>query len=146
VATLQQAQPSGVQRTPPLSISRLNMMRVGYAFMAFGLILVKWPLLPDAHNMPLFEGVVTALLTAMSLLSLLGLRYPRQLLPVLLFESTWKILWLGIVALPSALAGDVDSAMQEIIVNCAFGVVILAITPWRYVWQRYATAKGDPWR
>ena len=25
-------------------------------------------------------------------------------------------------------------------------VVILAVTPWRYVWQRYVTAPGDPWR
>jgi hypothetical protein len=25
-------------------------------------------------------------------------------------------------------------------------VVILAVTPWHYVWQRYARAPGAPWR
>ena len=72
---------------PQLSLRRLNLMRVGYAFMGFGLVVVKWPLLPEAHSQPLFESVVTCLLVAMSVLALLGLRYPVKLLPVLLFES-----------------------------------------------------------
>jgi hypothetical protein len=25
-------------------------------------------------------------------------------------------------------------------------VIILAVVPWRYVWQQYVTAKGDRWR
>ena len=42
------------------------------ALMGVGLALVKWPLLPDAHTMPLYEGVTLCLLTAMSLLALVG--------------------------------------------------------------------------
>ena len=113
---------------------RLHLMRAGYLFMGLGLAVVKWPLFVDGvDSLPLVEGVVACLLTAMSLLAVLGLRYPVKLLPVLLFESAWKLLWLGVVALPRAVAGDLDAATEEVVVSCSLVVVILAVTPWRYV-------------
>ena len=130
-----------------LPLWRLNLMRVGYAVMGVGLAIVKWPLVIGYDpSTPLFEGVVHILLTAMGLLALLGLRYPVRLLPILLFESLWKLIWLPVVALPAALAGDVDDAMSEVIFSCSVVVVILAVTPWDYVWKRYVTANGDRWR
>lgn len=134
------AEPTG------LSPARLNVMRAGYLLMAVGLVLVKWPLLPDAHTLPLFEGVTLCLLTAMSLLAFLGLRYPVKLLPILLFEAGWKILWLSLVALPRALDDGLDAATTDIAVNCSLVVVILAVIPWRYVWGTYVRATGDRWR
>ena len=130
-----------------LPLWRLNLMRVGYAVMGVGLAIVKWPLVIDYDpSTPLFEGVVHILLTAMGLLALLGLRYPVRLLPILLFESLWKLIWLPVVALPAALAGDVDDAMSEGIFSCSVVVVILAVTPWGYVWRHYVQAKGERWR
>jgi hypothetical protein len=126
-----------------LSRTRLHLMRSGYLLMGVGLALVKWPLLPDAHGMPLYEGVTLCLLTAISLLALLGLRYPIKLLPLLLLEGAWKILWLSLVALPNAVSGDLDSAMMDPLVNCSLVVVILAVTPWRYVWLTYVRSPGD---
>ncbi|MFC5175241.1 hypothetical protein [Nocardioides taihuensis] len=130
----------------PLSVRRVNAMRAGYLLMGLGLAVRKWPLLPDAHALPLFEGVTWALLTAMSLLALLGLRHPVALLPVLLFETTWKVLWLTTVALPRFLDGGLDAATSEVAVNCSLVVVIIAVTPWDHVWRRYVRAAGDPWR
>ena len=132
--------------TPPLSLFRLYAMRGGYLLMGLGLALVKWPLLVDASTMPLYEGVTLSLLTAMSLLAFLGLRYPVRMLPVLLFESLWKLLWLGLVALPNAAAGTLDQAMTEVLVNCSLIVVIAAVTPWGYVWSQLARATCDRWR
>ena len=129
-----------------LSLTRLNLMRAGYLFMGLGLVIVKWPLLPQAKDLPLYEGVTLCLLTAMSLLAFLGLRYPVKLLPVLLFESTWKLLWLGLVAAPQAVSGDLDSDLSRIATNCSLVVVILVVIPWRYVWRQYGRAEGDPWR
>jgi hypothetical protein len=131
---------------PELSLLRLNLMRGGYLLMVVGLVAVKWPLLPQADTLPLFEGVTLCLLTTMSLLAFLGLRYPVKLLPVLLFESTWKLLWLALVALPQATGGDLDSATSEVAVNSSLVVVILAVTPWGYVWRNYVSAEGDRWR
>ena len=142
--------PPAPQATPPertaLSPARLNLMRVGYALMGVGLVLVKWPLLPQAHTLPLYEGVTVCMLVAMSLLAFLGLRYPVKLLPVLLFESAWKLLWFGAVALPTAMTSDLDDATAEVAVNSSLVVVILAVTPWRYVWREYVRATGDRWR
>jgi hypothetical protein len=130
-----------------LPLWRLHLMRVGYLLMGLGLAVVKWPVVIGYdRSTPLFEGVVAVILTAMSLLAFLGLRYPIRLLPILLFECLWKIIWLGVVALPVVAAGDVDEAMQQVIVNCLVVVVVIAVVPWGYVWQRYVVAKGDRWR
>jgi hypothetical protein len=129
-----------------LSLTRLHLMRAGYLLMGVGLVLVKWPLLPDARTLPLYEGVTLCLLTAMSLLAFLGLRYPVKLLPVLLFESTWKLLWLALVALPQAVDGGLDASTSEVAVNCSLVVVVIAAVPWRWVWREYARADGDRWR
>ena len=131
---------------PELSRTRLHLMRAGYLLMGVGLVLVKWPLLPDARTLPLYEGVTLCLLVAMSLLAFLGLRYPVKLLPILLFESIWKLLWLGLVALPKTLDDDLDAATSEITVSCSVVVVILAVIPWSYVWRNYVRASGDRWR
>ena len=129
-----------------LSLPRLHLMRAGYLLMGVGLAVVKWPLLPDAQALPPFEGVTLCILTAMSLLALLGLRYPVKMLPLLLFESAWKLLWLSLVALPKAASGALDTATTDILVSCSLVVVILAVTPWRYVWCTYVRASGDRWR
>jgi hypothetical protein len=129
-----------------LPIWRLNVMRLGYAFMGIGLAVVRWPdVIGYDRSTPLYEGIVAVLLTAMSLLAFLGLRYPVRLLPILLFESLWKLIWLSVVALPAVIADDVDQATSEVIFNCLLVVGILAVVPWGYVRQRYVVAKGDPW-
>jgi hypothetical protein len=89
--------------------------------------------------------VTLCLLTAMSLLALLGLRHPVQLLPLLLFETGWKLLWLSLVALPRAWSGDLDAATTETIVNCSLVIVVLAVVPWRHVWLSYVAGAGDRW-
>jgi hypothetical protein len=129
-----------------LSRPRLALLRAGYLFMGGGLVLVKWPLLPDAHTLPLYEGVTLCLLTAMSLLALLGLRHPVKLLPVLVLETAWKLLWLSLVALPRASTADLDAATTTVLVNCSLVVVILAVVPWGHVWRTYVRAPGERWR
>jgi hypothetical protein len=130
-----------------LSTRRLNVMRVGYAFLGVGLAIVRWPLLiQDAPSLPLMEGVVTCLLTAMSLLAFLGLRYPAQLLPILLFEVAWKVIWIAAIAIPHLVSDDMNAATREVLFNCSFVVIIIAVIPWGYAWRRYAMTPGDAWR
>ena len=129
-----------------LSLTRLYAMRGGYLLMGVGLAIVKWPLLSAAHAMPLYEGVTLSLLTAMSVMALLGLRHPVRMLPVLLFETAWKLLWLSLVALPKALAGNLDAVTTDTMVSCSLVVLIIAVTPWRYMCRSYVRGTGDRWR
>jgi hypothetical protein len=140
------APPSTATSATELSLARLHLMRAGYLLTGVGLALVKWPLLPDAHSLPLYEGVTLCLLTAMSLLAFLGLLHPVKLLPLLLFESGWKLLWLSLVALPRAISGDLDAATHEVVVNCSLVVLILAVVPWGHVWRTFVRAPAERWR
>jgi len=138
---------AGLSGALVLSTRRLNVMRVGYAFMGVGLAIVKWPILiQSAPSLPVPEGVVACLLTAMSLLAFLGLRYPVRMLPILLFEVTWKIIWIAAVAVPHLVSDDLTVAARDVLFNCSFVVVILAVIPWRYAWRRYVRTPGDGWR
>lgn len=82
----------------------------------------------------------------MSLLAFLGLRYPVRMLPILLFEVIWKIIWIAAVAVPHLIADDINAATRAVLVNCSLVVIIIAVIPWRYVWERYIRAPADAWR
>ena len=126
---------------------RLNVLRIGYAFTGVGLAIVKWPILfQNVRDLPVMEGVVACLLTGMSLLAFLGLRYPVRMLPILLFEVSWKVIWIAAVAVPHLVSDDMTAETSDVLFNCSFVVVILAVIPWRHVWRRYAQTPGDAWR
>jgi hypothetical protein len=133
--------------TAALSMRRINVMRIGYLVMGVGLAVTKWPSLINRDQpWPLYQGVSTYLLVALGLLALLGLRYPVKMLPILVFESIWKILWLTLVARPLWTSGHLDSATSHVASTCLWVVIILAVTPWRYVFAQYVTTHGEPWR
>ena len=132
---------------PALSVRRLNIMRIGYAVMGVGIAVRNWPLFVNrSEPWPLYEGVTRYMLVAMGLLALLGLRYPVKMLPILLFESAWKLLWLGAVAVPLWIRGDMDAATSEVAGAALWVVIILAVIPWRYVFTQYVAQRGDAWR
>ncbi len=86
------------------------------------------------------------MLVALSLLSFLGLRYPVQMLPIMLFESAWKLIWMAVVALPLWATDQLDPANLDVFYRNLWVVIILAVTPWRYVVNQYVTQRGDRWR
>ena len=115
--------------------------------MGVGLAAKKWPpVLDRGSTWPLFEGVSTYLLVAMGLLALLGLRYPTKMLPILIFEATWKLMWLAMIALPLWSNGQLDDAAASVASSCLWVVVVVAVTPWRYVFTEYVRRAGDGWR
>ena len=69
-----------------VSTFRLYLLRGMYAFIALGLVLTRWPEIlnppADAAHM---DNVVASMLGAVSLLALLGIRYPLRMLPLLFF-------------------------------------------------------------
>ncbi len=124
----------------------MNLMRVGYLLMAVGLAVTEWPSLFNRDKpWPLYEGTNTYMLVAMGLLALLGLRHPVKLLPILVFESAWKVMWLVVVARPLWAADQMDRDTSDVASACLWVIIVIAVTPWRYVFVQYFAAGGDPW-
>lgn len=125
---------------------RLWVMRAMYLLMAVGIGLTMWPLIiSHSPDLPRMNGVVLAMVGTIGLLSLLGLRYPFQMIPLLLFELAWKMVWLAAFALPRWLDGTLDEGMRSTIFDTSLGAILFAVIPWRHVWANYVRKPGDSW-
>ena len=132
------------------SVSRLqlHLLRAMYLVIVVGLGLTAWPdIIAPAARAADSYSVILAFLGALSLLALLGLRYPLQLLPILLFEICWKTLWVLVFALPVWLESGLDDYAAGVLFACVLGIVLTPIAvPWKYVMARYVVAAGESWR
>lgn len=127
---------------------QLYLLRAMYLLVVVGLALTAWPavLFPETRVAD-SHAVVQSMLTAFSLLCLLGLRYPLQMIPVLLIEIFWKSTWVIAFALPMKMSVGLDDYASGVLFACMMGIVITPITiPWKYVFHHYVKAAGDPWR
>ena len=77
------------------------------------------------------------MLAAFSILCAIGIRYPLQMLPLLLWELLWKSMWLLMIALPRWMAGTMDAATTQTLIDCVAVVLVLFAMPWGYVARHY---------
>jgi hypothetical protein len=131
-----------------VSIFRLYLLRAMYAFIAAGLAVTRWPeFLDRPADLSHMDTVVGSVLGAVSLLAVLGIRYPIRMLPLLVFELLWKSMWVLMWGLPRWSANELDSTTQQTLIACLMGIVLVPLVmPWGYVLDRFARAPGDPWR
>ncbi len=131
-----------------LSLFRLYLLRAMYLLIAVGLATTVWPyiLFPsDLAAGP--KSVIRALLGALAVMCLLGLRYPLQMIPLLLFELLWKVIWIVASGIPMWLGPGLDEYASETLFATLMGVVLVPIViPWGYVLTHYVRAPGDRWR
>ena len=125
---------------------RLHVLRAMYLLIVVGLGAVVWPqFFKRTHAWAFADGVVASMLVAFSLLALLGLRYPLRMLPILLWELTWKTVWLGVVAAPLWSAGRMDEGTASNLFPCSLVILVALAIPWRYVMHHYVRQRGDRW-
>jgi len=138
--------PQSAPRRHEVSLFQLYLLRAAYLLFAVGLGLTVWPGIIH-HDKPwgLMEGVVQCVLAAFGALSLLGLRYPLQMLPLVLWELTWKSLWLIVVARPLWSAGTMDQATKGMAFAIGMVVIIPFAVPWNYVFTHYVMKRGERW-
>ena len=141
VAASVSARPAGDE----LSRLRLYILRAVYLLIGLGEGSQVLPFL-FAHD-PSARGVIPALLSGLCLLCLLGLKYPRQMLPLLLFELAWKYIWFFAFGLPQYLSGEVSPTFAEDFKAITAGVILMPLVlPWGFVWRHYIMERGDRWR
>ena len=132
---------------PDVSLFRLYLLRAMYLLIAVGLGLTLWPsMIASSGTSADSHTVVKALLGALSLLCLLGLRYPLRMLPLLIFELLWKVIWVVAFALPLWLTDRLDAYGTETLFACMMGVVLVPLViPWGHVYRNYVKAPGEAW-
>lgn len=129
-----------------ISTFRLYLLRAGYLVLVIGLGMEMWPaIVGQVYGMKIDAGMVTCMLWALSVLSILGLRYPLQMLPLLLFEITWKAAWLLTVALPHWTRGQWNQDLAATTFAVSLVVIFLPLVPWSYVFRNYVQKTGDRW-
>ena len=128
-----------------VSLVRLYVLRATYLVLVVGLGATIVPSLID--HPPMTRGVIPSLLGGVWLLAFLGLRYPLQMLPLLIFEFVWKTVWLLAFGLPQWSAGQMPATFGEDFEAIAMGVIPMPIViPWGYVYRHYIREPGARWR
>ena len=128
-----------------VSLLRLYVLRATYLLLVIGLGAMIVPVLVS-HELT-SRGVIPSLLGGVWVLAFLGLRYPLQMLPVLMFEFVWKSIWMIGYGLPQWSAGELPPTFAEDFVNIGAGVILMPLViPWGYVYRRYVKLPGARWR
>ena len=126
------------------SIFRLYFMRLLYLLNFVMLGLQVWPAIinhPGAWD-PV-KGVAFSFWAALSTLSVLGLRYPLEMVPLLLLQFLYKSIWVLAVALPM---WSTFRSMELTKIMGLGALVDIAIIPWPYVLANYVKRGGDRWK
>lgn len=128
-----------------VSLFRLYLLRAMYLLLVIGLGIVIVP--GVLSHAPMDRGVIPSLLCAIWLLAFLGLRYPLQMLPLLLFEFAWKTIWTLAYGLPQWMAHQTPPTFADDSFAIPMGVILVPlVVPWGYVWRHYVRQPGARWR
>jgi len=128
-----------------VSLLRLYVLRATYLLLVVGLGTTIVPVLFQHESMA--RGVIPSLLGGVWLLAFIGLRYPLQMLPLLLFEFAWKTTWLIAFGLPQWSSAQLPPTFADDFGAIVAGVVLMPIViPWGYVYRRYIKQQGNRWR
>jgi hypothetical protein len=127
---------------------RLNLLRAFYLLITVGLASNWGPsLLQHSDLWAQRRGELGAMLIGLAILCVWGLRYPLQMLPLLIFELIWKILWILAIAYPLWLGGAVTPGVEGSFYACLAGVVLTPLVlPWRYIAHHYFRKPAQPLR
>ena len=144
MATL--ALPAARAVTENIPTWRLYLLRGSYLLIAAGMGMQMWSAYLEPHKpWTLAHGVMNAMLLALVLLSLVGLRHPLKMLPLLFWEMIWKAIWLLSVALPAWRTGTMDADTTETAFACLMAAIFVIVVPWGYVWRNFVAAKSERW-
>jgi hypothetical protein len=126
-----------------VSLLRLYVLRCMYLLNALMLGLSVWPdLVRHLGWADPLQGVAPSFWAALSLLALLGVRQPLKMVPLLLIQFTYKLIWIIWVWLPLHAAGGSTFLLKPMLMGAILEPLII---PWPYVIRAYITSAGDRW-
>ncbi|MEO1227952.1 MAG: hypothetical protein AAFZ18_03530 [Myxococcota bacterium] len=121
-------------------------MRVPYVLTGGLFSVTVWSTLIDRWGQfaPV-EGVAYAFWGALSLLAVIGIRFPVRMLPLLLLQLAYKAIWIAAVGYPLLSRGELDPDGRALLQANLVGVVIDAVAiPWRFTVRAYLAGGARP--
>ena len=114
-------------------------MRLGYLLVFVMVGQISWiRIITHRGSWDPIQAAALSMWAAHSLLSLIGIFQPLRMLPLVLFEIVYKLLWLAAVALPlwsaNQLAGSPAEGWTYAFLSVAIPIVVV---PWPYVFRKY---------
>jgi hypothetical protein len=124
-----------------VTLLRLYLLRAVYLGNFLMLGAAVWPGILTHHGWanPL-EGVGVVFWGALSLLSILGVRYPLKMLPLIFLQFTYKLIWVLAVALPRLSTGAPTWYMKPMLMGAIIEPLLI---PWPYVFATFVKKPGD---
>ncbi len=138
--------PTIFSRDAALGVSkfRFHLLRIFYVLIIFLLGIEVWmKILSHNTQWEPLPAVAFSFWAAFSLLAILGVINPLKMIPLLLVQFTYKLIWLIIVAWPlwstNALTG---SNAQELAFANFTGIIIdILVIPWQFVIKNFILRK-----
>ena len=148
IATIHDAATNETQQAnvaQEVSLTRIYVLRATYLLLVIGL---GGMIVPEVVSHPVISrGVIPSLLGAVWVLAFVGLKYPLEMLPLLMFEFAWKSIWMLAYGLPQWSAGQLPPTFAEDSFNIGVGVILMPLViPWGYVYRHYVKQSGARWR
>ena len=126
-----------------VSLTRLYLLRCIYLLGGLMLGASVWPdLIKHLGWSDPLQGVAPCLWGTLSLLALLGVRQPLRMLPLLLIQFTYKVIWMLCVWPPMHAAGHTSYLTKPMLMGA---IVEPFIIPWPYLFRTLITNTGDRW-
>lgn len=127
-----------------VSTVRLYLMRALYLLNFALLGLDVWPaIVVEGGTLDPVDGVAFSFWGALAVLSAFGLRYPLQMIPLLLMQFAYKVIWLVAIAAPQWAAVRSLGLTNDMLIGVLVDVIVI---PWPYVFRHYVRKPGDRWR
>ena len=144
MATDARAQSFWKRGAEEVSLARLYAIRAVALLGVYGLFTTVMTMVDHA---PDERGMLKAMISGLWIMCLITIRYPLKMIPILLFELVWKLLWLFFFGIPQWWTGVGSPRLGEDLWSIgAFPLVCVLVIPWGYVWRHYIKEPAERWR
>jgi hypothetical protein len=123
---------------------QVHLLRLGYVLVFAFVGQRSWlAILEHQGDWDPYAAAAVSMWASSSLLSLVGVFHPLKMLPLVLFEIGYKLIWLTVVAWPLWTANRLTGVAEGL--TYAFLPVVgpMLLVPWGYVCRRYLWSPGD---
>lgn len=118
---------------------RLYAMRIVFFLTFIGLAPGAWQeIISPNETVEAYYGVAVSFWAALSVLALIGIVYPVKMMPLLILQFSYKLVWLVGVGYPLYSQGLLDESSEGLAMANGIGVIIdLLVIPWVYAFKKY---------